>query len=501
MAKGAAWMVAFKLSERSIGLVSTLILARLLMPSDFGMVALATSFVAVLELLASFNFDVVLIQNPNAEGRHYNTAWTLNVLLHFACGLLLVALAVPVARFYGELRLPAVMAFLALGSMIQGLQNIGVVAFQKDLELHKEFNFQIIKKITGFVVTTTLAIVLRNYWALIAGMLTTRLVGVALSYAYHPYRPRFSLAAYREMFNYSRWLFVNNVLFFLNNRSADFIVGKIAGSHGLGLYSVSYEISNLPTTELSAPINRAVFPAYSRMSRDPAVLRKGFLDVITTIVMFALPAGAGIAATAGMLVPVVLGDKWLQAIGLIQVLAFFGILNAMQGNTTYLFLAMGQPKTTTYLTSARVAVLISLLYVLVRKMGVAGSAWAFLVTELVMTPMVFITVSKKLGLSFEHLHRVLLRPCLATVVMFWSVRCLERAWPGPVEVPFQLLRLGTALLLGFVAYSAVVLVLWNWSSRPEGPEKYLLGRASFYFRNWLGRTSIEGDSKIVESGP
>jgi L-fucose isomerase-like protein len=134
MAKGAFWTVLLRLTDRSIGMVSTLFLARLLAPADFGLIAMAMSIVAMLEVISTFSFDIALIQNPTAERRHYDTAWTFNVLFGLANACLLLALAGPVATFYAEPRSQNIMMWLALYPALQGFGNIGIVAFQKDLE-------------------------------------------------------------------------------------------------------------------------------------------------------------------------------------------------------------------------------------------------------------------------------------------------------------------------------------------------------------------------------
>ena len=147
MAKGAAWMVFAKLVERSIGLISTLILARLLVPQDFGIVAMAMSFVALLELLTAFGFDVALIQKQTKTRPALDTAWTYGILTGLAMAALMVALASPIASFYREDALTDVIRALAIGSIAQGFQNIGVVAFRMDMRFDKEFQFLIAKKI------------------------------------------------------------------------------------------------------------------------------------------------------------------------------------------------------------------------------------------------------------------------------------------------------------------------------------------------------------------
>ena len=167
---GIAWMVVARLMDRSIGIVSTLILARLLVPGDFGLVAMATAIAGALELLGAFSFDLALIQKQNAEKRHYNTVWTFNVLFGCCCGALLILLAAPAAAFYRESRLPPVMVVLAASVAIAGFTNVGVVNFRKDLHFRNEFKFLFLKRITTFMVTIGFAFVLKSYWALLIGI-------------------------------------------------------------------------------------------------------------------------------------------------------------------------------------------------------------------------------------------------------------------------------------------------------------------------------------------
>ena len=310
MAKGVMWTVLFKFVTRGIGLISTVILARLLVPADFGLVAMAMAIVAGLEILSAFNLDVVLIQNQNAERKHYDTAWSFNLVAGAVQALILVFIAPLIAHFYNDPRLQMIVYLLALGRLVGGAENIGMVAFRKDLQFHKDFKFQVIKKMAGFTITMGLAFWLRNYWALIGGMLAGTFAGVVLSFAMQSYRPRFSFAAVGELFHFSKWLLINNFLYFAIQESSSFILGKLGGSHALGLFTVSYEISNLPSTDLVAPINRAIFPGYAKMAGDMGVLQQGFLNILSAIALFVLPIGAGIALTAGPLVHLMLGAKW-----------------------------------------------------------------------------------------------------------------------------------------------------------------------------------------------
>src|SRR5688572_8217477 len=285
VAAGSAWMLLFKLTERSLGIISTIVLARLLVPADFGLVAMAMAVIAILELFSNFNFDTVLIREESVQRRHFDTAWTFGVVIAGAIALLLLAIAPAMAAFYKEPRLHAVISVLAIAALVQGFENIGVVAFRKEMQFHKEFMFLAGKKVAGFCVTIPLAFMLKSYWALVAGIIASRIAGITLSYFAHPYRPRLALSAHSELFHFSKWLLGNNIANFGRERSSDFIVGRVAGSQELGLYNIAQEIVMLPTSELVAPVNRAAYPAYARLANDKSKLRHTYLQILSMVAL------------------------------------------------------------------------------------------------------------------------------------------------------------------------------------------------------------------------
>lgn len=486
IAKGAAWMVLFKFIERGLGLISTIILARLLVPHDFGLVAMAMSMIAILELMGAFSFDVALIQNPNAGRDQFDTAWTFNLLFAMVSALLLIILAFPAAHFYAEPRLEEVMYWLALSMAIQGFENIGIIAFRKDMRFDKEFKFLFGKKIAGFAVTVPLAFILHNYWALVIGTLSSRAAGTLLSYVVHEYRPRFSLAARSALFHFSKWLLLNNIAVFLRYRSTDLIVGRFGGPHALGLFSVAYEISNLPTTELVAPINRAVFPGYAKMSHDIAVLRQGYINVAAMIALLSLPAAFGIAVIAPLLVPVFLGDKWLEAIPLIQILAVFGAVVALQNNNGPALLALGKPHIMTGLAIASGLLFLPTLIVLTIQYGVMGAAWANIIIVLVMLPISYAFMFRALEMRASHLLREIWRPIVATAAMTSVVQWYVETTAATTNLGMQIAHLLVAIVIGFVVYSVALLVLWYMSGRPTGAEQHVLD----YLRRYLHRRGL-----------
>ena len=476
MTKGALWMILARLSDRSLGFVSTIILVRILTPADFGIVAMATSVIAICELLGQVGLDVVLIQNPSTSRRHYDTAWTFSIIIAAIIAVLLVLIAVPVSHLYGEPRLLPILLSLAAGSLISGFENIGIVAFRRELQFKKEFQYIFGKKIVGFFFTIVLAFILRSYSALIAGMVISRLAGVCLSYYVQEYRPRWSLEARADLFHFSKWLVISNFVTVTNSRAADFIVGKFAGAHALGIFSVSYEMSNLPTSELIAPINRAVFPGYARKSADPNALREGYLNVIAIIAGFGIPAAFGIAATSHSIVTLFLGDQWLEAIPLVSILAFYGVLAAMKTNAHYIYLALGRPQVATYLGVLQISILLPMLAFSTARNGAMGAAYAYLVSQAIFTPISFAVLFRVLGIGKWQLFLVVWRPIVSAMLMYITIRLgITISGPQLIDTIGNFAHLLYAITVGIITYSSCLYLLWTMAARPLGAESQLLG--------------------------
>jgi O-antigen/teichoic acid export membrane protein len=474
-------MVGFKLIDRSLGLLSTLILARLLVPEDFGIVALATTFVVFLELCTSLSFDVALIQDQRADRSTYDSAWTLNACFGMAVGAFMVLLASPAAWFFSVPDLEVVMYALAIGPVVSGFDNIGVVAFQKEMRFDREFRFLFAKRLTAFVFTVTAAVILESYWALVIGTVLSRVMGNAFSYMLHPFRPRFSLVAARRLIRFSAWVLVVNVLHFFKLRSSDLVLGRLHGPETVGLFSISYEISNLAATELVAPINRAVFPAYSKLASDKPALRTEYLSVMGLIVLIAVPAVAGVAATAPLIVPALLGQNWLAATPILTILSFYGITQVTTSNAHAVYMATGRPDIAAKLGAAHVAALLAALIPLAYLYGAEGAAYAFLVASIVIVPANFVVVMNLLSIRVMQLVAELWRPLVAATVMFLLVRMGLGELPEPAGSLSAFGMLAIVSVAGAFAFVVIQALLWMASGAPEGAERIALRRITALF--------------------
>ncbi|MES2316905.1 MAG: lipopolysaccharide biosynthesis protein [Pseudomonadota bacterium] len=465
VARGAMLMVALKMAERSIGFVSTLILARLLTPADFGLVAMAMSVVALMELMGAFGFETAIIQRQDAERKHFDTAWTFGVIFSSVTALLLLALAIPAAHFYREPRVMLILPVLAAGALAQGFENIGTVAFRKELDFGREFRFLLSKKVISFTITIGLAFAFRSFWALVIGTVVSKWFSVWISYRVHPFRPKFSLAATRDLFHFSRWLFLSNLVLFLQNKSDAFILGRTVGASDLGLYNIASEIATMPSTELIAPINRAVFPAYAMLSADLPRLREKFLEVFRFIAVLSLPVCVGLVCVSDLAVQVLLGDNWVAAVPLLQLFTVCGLTSSLQSNLILVIVAMGKPKANTMLSAAMLVVYLPALFWAGVRYGTLGAAWVHLIMAVIALIPLHIVFFRLTELRPAAYFATLWRPALAAAGMAAVVLTMELNLNSTLH-GIPLLALACYMIAGTLSYGFFLLILWHLNGRP-----------------------------------
>jgi O-antigen/teichoic acid export membrane protein len=474
MVKGTGWTVATRLGVQGIGLVSTVILARLLVPSDFGLVALATTLSAALMALSEFGVDVVLIQKQNARRDLYDTAWTLSLIRNVVLAACLALFAPWTATFFDDGRIEAIVYCVALATVIDGFQNIGIVDFRKHMAFHKDFIFMVVGKLATTVITVLLAFVWPSYWALVIGILGGTGIRLVLSYGIHPFRPRLSLARWREIFHFSKWLVLNSVCAFLFNRSDTFIIGKMIGAQAVGVYGIAFEIANLATSNLVAPLRRAILPGYAKMADAPENLTKGFVDVFGLALVVGTPVALGIGLVAEPLVRVALGTQWLEAAPLIQVLCLYGFLGIVTAGSGPVYLAMARPHYLAWITGSTTMLMIPAIIFGADRAGLIGVAWAVTMTTAAAVVVDLWLVRRLLGLSFRRLVGAGWRPAAAAVLMAGVVMKVQAQWPIPDSVLAWSAQLAAAVGVGTMLYPLSVIVLWRIAGKPDGAERQLL---------------------------
>lgn len=461
-------MVAARLAERLLGLASTMILARLLVPADFGLVAMAMVFVAAADLLGAFGLDWALVRQPGIERRHLDTAWTIRAGLGLASLFVLVALAVPAATFYREPRITPIILLLGVSLLVGSLENPGVIMFRREMNFSKEFQLRTVAKIAGALVAVCGAVALRSYWALLWGALVSRGAATIMSYVVHPHRPRPTLEAREELLSFSIWLWAGNILTFLRLRALQLVLGRIVGPRDLGLFAVSGEFADLASTELAAPINRALFSAYATKG-DPAAVGAAYLQAAPVIWAITLPVVVGTYLAAPQLVHLLLGPQWSDAVPLLRILSLAGMAGLLTSGALHVYWAINRPQLEVLLESLWVVLLLGLVLMLTPARGVEGAALAALISGIMVAPVNVYLLRRYARVSLVRTISLCWRILAGCTTMFGLVSFVVGD-PAVGSGREALLQLLVMTAVGAPTYVCVVLALWFLAGRPDGPE-------------------------------
>jgi len=491
-AKGAGWIVGWRMATRSLGLVSTLILARLLLPADFGLVALATAFVSSLDALSLLGVDDALIRIKAPPRAVYDTAFTINLIRGAATAVLLFILAGPIAQFFSEPRLANVLFALAAGSVISGCHNIGTIDFRRDIQFQKEFRLFVIPRIAAVLTTVSCAFVFRSYWALVAGILTGRVVLAVYSYVMHPFRPRVTLSAWRDLASFSFWTWLLSIVSVARDRADSFFIGRVLDARAVGMFAVATEIASLPSTEFVTPLGTATFAGFAAAKHAGGSAGETYLRVIGVVAALTMPAGVGISLLADPVVRLALGPNWLQAVPVIEVAAVIGTTTVFGIISNSLFSAHA------YLSVLfRVAVMstllrIAMLVLLVPPYGIMGATFASGIGMFVEYLVYVVLTCRRFGLSASSFFARIWRSVLATGAMAGGMAATGLGWAAHPGTAFaQIVWLAGGSLAGASIYVAVLAALWAGAGRPPGPETDLAAFASGLVRR--RRIAAHGD--------
>ncbi len=460
---GIGWTIASRWGIRAIGLINTIILARLLVPQDFGIVAMATLAASLIEVFTETGLSLYLIRQPNPERSYFDSVWSLRVITGFAFGGLIFLAAPLVSIFFNEPLVTPVMQVLAINPILGGLQNTGIIWFRKNMQFSKDFQFLVAQKAFAFLTTILLAFTIGNYWALVAGILAGSVAGLCLSYIMHDYRPRWDLSRSREVWRFSLWMLAQHVFNFLNDRVDEFIVGRFKGTHPMGLYSVAADVGAAPVREIIGPSARVLFPAFSTIANDRVAVTSTFEKVSGAVAIMAFALGPGTALIASDFVIVVLGEKWIGTVSIVQYLAISAAVAALSQAQISIMPVLGRERLSVKLLAIRLL----LLTFFMTFAAIYGDVEAIAAARLLAVAATFlIIVGVCARLPEIRIHfRTVWRPLLACIAMSMAVVTVQN-----IGLDTPVARLVMAILSGAFVYTVAIVGLWVFAGKPPSIE-------------------------------
>ncbi len=441
-----------------MGFVRTIILARLLAPSDFGLLGIAMLSITILETFSQTGFQSALIQKKKEAEEYLDTAWTALAIRGFIlCGILFLA-APLIAGFFKSPAAVWVIRAIAASTLLVGFRNIGIIYFRKDLDFKKEFAFDFSGTVVDVAVSVVLALVLRNVWALVIGGLLGNVVRLAVSYMIHPYRPKLILdgARFKTLFGFGKWILGSTVLVFLVTQGDDILLGRLLGVTALGVYQMAYLISNLPATEITHIVSQVMFPAYSKLQDDAEALKTAFLMTITAVSFISIPLSIAIFLLIPEFTYVFLGAKWEAIIAPSRILAIAGGIRSVSAIWGSIYVAKGIPAVAFRKNILRFIVTFAPIYFLTMEYGISGTSIAVLAGIIVSITYDFLFTAFKsgMGIKISELIRIISIQIIASIPPAGFV-----CWVKYSGIHFNLLVfLATAVAAVLVYLMAVALI-------------------------------------------
>jgi len=417
--KGTLWVTVSAICSRGLGLISSIILARLLLPSDFGLLAIATAIVSMMQGLTTTGFGSALIQKQEKSEDFLNTAWTFELAKYFILFLILFFLAPLFALFFKEPAAIAVLRVISFSLIFQGLRNIGIIYFRKKLDFKKQFIFSIVPQIIYIIVVIPLAFILRNVWALVWANVVRGLVVCVISYIMHPYRPHldFNINKAKELFNFGKWILGSSIILIIRTQGITMFVGKFLGIPILGFYNRAGAFSTTLFQQLTQIIWQVGYPAYSQLQKVTVRLKRAYLLTLKLLTFSGLPMAGGLLILSWDFTHLFLTDKWIAIVPIIQVLCLSAMIGFITTPAGIMFQAVGKPSIGTKIEAAGVMILAITIYPLSLKWGITGTALSFLLSTLIILPVHCYMAIKILKCTVAEFIRPILLAMINTGIM------------------------------------------------------------------------------------
>jgi lipopolysaccharide exporter len=355
-----------------------IVLARLLTPDVFGLMAVSLMATRLIEIFTETGFGAALIHRQEQFEEARDTAFTMMLMRGVLLSVLSVAIAPFVAAFYDEPQLTSIVAVAGLSFLLSGCQNMNTVALQKELDNKRLTYLDLAGNVLKFVSAVGLAWWFRSVWSLVYAQIVSAAISSLLSFVMVPGRPRlcFNRAIARDLYGYGRFITGLAIVVFFTRELDNALVGKLLGMEMLGFYVVAYSLATIPSDYLSRFLAKVIFPMFSKLQKDLPALRVEYVRGIRIITAVLVPVSVAMLVLSPEIVRALYGPRWSLAAGPLAVLALFGCFRALWLINGYLYNAIGKPYIDFYMNLARLIAMGALLFPLTVKFGLVGAAVA-----------------------------------------------------------------------------------------------------------------------------
>ena len=459
---GAGWTITAHAVTRGVTFAASVVLARLLNPEDFGVVAVATLLVVGVGTVAGLGvpgFVVVAERDP----RLFRTALTLCLLAGSIGAAVIIIASGALADLFDSGRLEAVLVVLSVTLVIGGATTFYEALFQREQRFRSLWVTQLARALTYTTVAIAAAAAGAGIWSLVAGQVAASAAYGAALLLNAPYGvvPGFSATRARQVVTSGRPFLTQTVMTTVQHNVDVAAAAYVDGARAAGLYSMSWAVASVPYSAFTEPVATAAFPAVARSHRRAGRTSALGLDLLAMLGLFACPAGIIVSATADPLVTTLLGAKWESATGALAILGLWVAVVQVEAALGWFLNATGRAHTNAVISAAVTVPLVPALLVGAHLAGIEGVAWVMVGSAVVAGVAMMAAVRDTVDLSLAR-QLTTLQPVAVGCAVAWVLARFAVGAADGLPAPIALLL---AAAVGCVAYVAVVRLAWPaaWS--------------------------------------
>lgn len=461
--KNVSWASSGMLATKLVRTASTLLLARLLAPESFGLIAVAGLVVDLLNRFKEFGFGAAFIQKTYAdateERRAANTAFWTGAAANVVSFLGLFCAAPWVATFFEAPQATNVIRVVSCSLLLEIFGAVPALLLMKRMQFKALAIREIVQGGTYGMVAVALALLGGRVWSLVFGQLAASAVAIAVLWRSTEWRPRWEYqpAFARAFFQFGKYVWLMGLLGSVGDGLDRLIIGRVYGPAQLGLYTMAFTLATVAAVPLGSLISKVAYPYFCALRADPPALRGAVETSLDYIMLVSIPAGLGIAAVAPLLVHVVLTAKWQGAVPVLGIFSLHGIFFVLAVLAVPLLQAVGKPAVPVGLLVGQYALKAAALFVL-NGFGIVGIAWAVFGVQAGVSTISLLLVCRFIGVRFGTVAGGFLRAMATAGLMAAGVRGFLTAC-GPLLSRQPTLSLAVAVALGVALFLAASLVL------------------------------------------
>lgn len=393
---GVSWMAAFRVISRLIAFLRIFILARILVPSQFGVFGIATLVLTFLEILTETGINVFLVQQKEDIEKYINTGWIVSIIRGILISFVIILLSPLIVKFYKSPEAYSVLLVAALVPLARGFINPSIAKFQKDIRFNMEFYYRSSIFFIESLATIILILILRSPIGLVWGLVAGAIFEVFLSFLIIKPTPRYTFDKhlFRDVISRGKWVTLSGIFGYLFHNGDNIVVGRKIGVSALGIYDMTYRISILPITEVADIIAKVVFPVYVKISHDSKRLKMAFFKTILIVSLLCIPIGVIFIIFPKEIITLLLGSRWIEAVPVLRILAIFGVVRAISGISSTVFLAVDKQEYSAAVMFVSFMVLAITIIPFIDIFGITGAGLSALAGSIAALPLIIIFLIK-----------------------------------------------------------------------------------------------------------